>query len=351
MKKINILVVDDSAFMRKVISDIINLDEKFHVVGVARNGKEAIQKIKEFSPDMITMDVEMPIMDGITALEEIMKSSPLPVVMLSSVTKEGAESTLRALELGAVDFITKPTNIFKMNTDDMKNQLTEKLKIASKVKVKSKAIYSYSKVRKAPKLGGSLKAGSNIKKIVAIGTSTGGPRALQDVIPYLPENIPASILIVQHMPAGFTKSLADRLNNLSEIHVKEAEDGDILLPGCAYIAPGGYHVKVTNSSNKYKINLSKEAPVSGHRPSVDMMMNSLAALKLNNLVGVIMTGMGSDGAHGMKNIKSQNGYTIAQNESTCVVYGMPKSAVNLGCVDEVVPLQEIAEAITRIVGV
>ncbi|QZY56770.1 protein-glutamate methylesterase/protein-glutamine glutaminase [Crassaminicella profunda] len=351
MNKIKVLVVDDSAFMRKVISDIITLDKELIVIDTARNGKEAIKKINEFSPDIVTMDVEMPIMDGITALKTIMQKSPLPVVMLSSVTKEGAEATLKALELGAVDFITKPTNIFKMNTEDMRIQLTEKIKMASRVNVSIQCIHPSRKVKSISNRSAPYKQNSRLKKIVALGTSTGGPRALQDVIPYLPKDIPASIIIVQHMPAGFTKSLAERLNNLSAINVKEAENNDRLLPGYAYIAPGGYHLKIIKASSDYKISLTKEAPVSGHRPSVDVMMNSLAYLELDNLVGVIMTGMGSDGAVGIKNIKQKSGYTIAQDEATCVVYGMPKSAVNLGCIDEVVPLQDIAETITKIVGV
>ncbi|QXM06129.1 protein-glutamate methylesterase/protein-glutamine glutaminase [Crassaminicella indica] len=351
MKKVKVLVVDDSAFMRKVISDIITLDKDLTVIDTARNGQEAIKKINECSPDVVTMDVEMPIMDGITALKAIMQKTPLPVVMLSSITKEGADATLKALELGAVDFITKPTNIFKMNTEDMKVQLTETIKVASRVNVKSKYINQARKTKNILNRSIIYKENKSIKKIVAIGTSTGGPRALQEVIPYLPKNIPASIIIVQHMPAGFTKSLAERLNNLSEIKVKEAENHDQLLPGYAYIAPGGYHLKILKSASDYKISLTKEPPVSGHRPSVDVMMNSLAQLELDNLIGVIMTGMGSDGAMGMKNIKQKNGYTIAQDEATCVVYGMPKSAVNLGCIDEVVPLQDIAETITKIVGV
>ncbi|WP_129596971.1 protein-glutamate methylesterase/protein-glutamine glutaminase [Anaerophilus nitritogenes] len=350
MNKIKVLVVDDSAFMRKIVSDIINLDQDLNVVATARNGKEAIEKIKEFSPDIVTMDVEMPILDGITTLKEIMKDHPLPVIMVSSVTMEGAEATLKALELGAVDFITKPTNIFKMNTGDMKSLLTEKIKIAAKAKVTTRINNQPLKIKNTEKKLW-IPQNKNIKKIVAIGTSTGGPRALQDVIPYLPKNIPASILIVQHMPAGFTKSLADRLNNLSEIHVKEAENEEILQPGCAYIAPGAYHLRVIKDQGNLKIHLSKDELVSGHRPSVNAMMNSLAQIKLNNLVGVIMTGMGSDGAEGMKNIKEQNGYTIAQDESTCVVYGMPKSAVNLGCIDQIVSLQDIATTITKIVGV
>ncbi len=349
MNKTTVLIVDDSAFMRKVITDIISSENDFNVIGTAKNGKEAIQKIQELKPDVVTLDVEMLVMDGLTALEQIMNKHPIPIVMLSSLTKESADATLKALSLGAVDFIPKPENIFKMNTDTIKNQLNKKIRIASKVQVNKKRpiIYS-SKIRKSSYISTDFLTSKTIKKIVAIGTSTGGPRALQHVIPYLPQNIPASILIVQHMPVGFTKSLAERLNNLSAIHVKEAEDGEELLPGYAYVAPGDYHLKLTNISSKYIIKLSKEKPVSGHRPSVDVMMNSVAELELQKkIIGVIMTGMGSDGAEGIKNIKKQNGFTIAQNEETCVVYGMPRSAVNLGCIDEIVPLKDIASAIIK----
>lgn len=356
MDKVKVLVVDDSAFMRKIISDMIALDEGFTVVGTARNGKESIQKIKELSPDVVTMDVEMPVMDGLTALDMIMKQFPRPVVMLSSLTNEGAEATLKALELGAVDFITKPVNVFKVNTEDIRIQLIEKIKIASKVNVREKYLFrSFPKrleKKSIWKTSASPEENKLIKKIVAIGTSTGGPKALQEIIPYLPKNIPASILIVQHMPPGFTKSLAERLNNISEINVKEAEDNEALLAGWAYIAPGDYHLELKKESNVLKIKLTKAKPVSGHRPSVDVMMNSLAQLNLGNkLISVIMTGMGSDGAEGMKNIKLSNGYTIAQDESTCVVYGMPKSAISLGCIDKVVPLHDIAGTITQTVGV
>jgi two-component system chemotaxis response regulator CheB len=351
MKKINVLIVDDSAFMRKIITDIIQLDKDLEVIGIARNGKEAIQKIKDLSPDVVTMDVEMPIMDGITALKIIMEERPIPVVMCSTLTKEGAEATLEALELGTVDFISKPTQLFKMNMENVQKQINEKIKIAAKVRIiKRKTAQPF----RTQNISRNIMGQSNIQKmksIVAIGTSTGGPRALQDVIPYLKKDISASILIVQHMPAGFTKSLADRLNNLSEIHVKEAEDGDVLKQGCAYIAPGDYHLKLQKRSDLYQIKLTKEDPILGHRPSVDAMMHSLVQLKPSKLMGVIMTGMGSDGASGMQNIKLQGGYTIAQDEKTCVVFGMPKSAIKLGCIDEIVPLQSIASTIMRIVGV
>lgn len=344
--------MNDSAFMRKVFTDIIRSDDEFHVVGTARNAKEAIDKISELTPDVITLDVEMSIMDGLTSLKLITDQFKLPVVMLSSLTKEGTDLTLKALELGAVDFIAKPTNIFKINTEDMAKQITEKIKIASRITINSQVLSNNSnQVKKTKSISAFKEYSTSIKKIVAIGTSTGGPRALQEIIPFIPQNIPASFIIVQHMPEGFTKSLAERLNHLSQIHVKEAEHDEIIKPGYAYVAPGNYHLKLYKSNNYLKTNLTKENPVSGHRPSVDMMMNSLASLKLENIIGIILTGMGSDGAEGMKNIKAQNGYTIAQDENTCVVYGMPKAAVNLGCIDDILPIQDISAKIIKVVGV
>ncbi|WIF94658.1 protein-glutamate methylesterase/protein-glutamine glutaminase [Caminicella sporogenes] len=351
MAKIRVLVVDDSAFMRKVLSDIISTNENIEVVGTARNGKEAIEKIADLKPDVVTLDVEMPVMDGLMALKQIMRKNPVPVLMLSSLTKEGADATIKALQYGAVDFIPKPSSIFKINADDVKNQLIEKILVASKVNL-TKHTVIHSKIFTSRKK--DIKSVSNLniktnnfKKIVAIGTSTGGPRALQAVLPNIPKDIDASFLIVQHMPPGFTKSLADRLNSISEINVKEAEDNDVLLAGHAYIAPGDYHMKLIREGMSYKIKLSKEPPVSGHRPSVDYMIDSIAKLNISNVIGVILTGMGSDGANGLKNLKDNNGFIIAQDEETCVVFGMPKAAIKLGIVDVVAPIDKISEEIIK----
>jgi len=293
-------------------------------------------------------------MDGLTALEIIMKESPSSVLMLSSVTKEGADATLKALELGAFDFITKPSSIFKISADDIKKQLVEKILLASKVrpsKLTTKVTRTYAdkfgkrKVTKTPK-------GSMVDKIIAIGTSTGGPKALQSVIPLLPGNINAPILIVQHMPAGFTKSLAERLDNLSDVSVKEAEDGDQLKPGWVYIAPGDYHIKVNERNKSYYIELDGGATVSGHRPSADVMFESVSNISSKKVIAVIMTGMGSDGAKSLKLLKEKKGgYVIAQDENSCVVYGMPGSAVKLGAVDKIVSLNEISNEIMKVMGV
>ncbi len=354
MSQIKVLVVDDSAFMRKVVSDIINSNKNTKVIDTARNGIEAIEKVKTLSPDVITMDIEMPIMDGLTALKEIMNKYPTPTLMLSSLTMDGADATIQALNLGAVDFITKPSSIFKVNTEDMKNNLINKIIIASKINTKKHLKLSSSTTiikKNIKKLDNYrvIKKGSS--KIVLIGTSTGGPRALQTIIPKLPKSINASILIVQHMPSGFTKSLANRLNSISEIHVKEAEDKDILVAGRAYIAPGGFHMKLIDDNNRLMINLTKEKPVSGHRPSVDTLFNSVAKLNINNIIGVILTGMGSDGAKGLSNLKPYSDCIIAQDEESCVVFGMPKSAIKLGIVDKILPLEEISEEIIKAVEV
>lgn len=384
--KIRVLVVDDSAFMRKVITDMIHLQKEIEVIDTARNGSEAVEKVKTLKPDVVTLDIEMPVMDGLTALEKIMEKDPLPVIMLSSLTKEGADATIRSLELGAVDFITKPSSVFKINTEDVKNELVSKIVMASKISMKSKSLrksldfkkekddnvtksYSGSSTQSTSsgftsrnsventsntvEYGSKRGLGGNrIDKIVAIGTSTGGPRALQSVIPRIPGNINASFIVVQHMPPGFTKSLAERMNTLSELSVKEAEHGDVLKQGWVYIAPGDHHLKLKKSGQEWIIQLSQDELVSGHRPSVDAMMYSIADNKIGNVVGVIMTGMGADGAKGLARVKQENkGFVIAQDEESCVVFGMPKSTIQLGVVDRVVTLNDIANEIVRAVGV
>lgn len=347
--KIKVLVVDDSAFMRKVISDILNSDDIIQVIDVASNGIEALEKVKSLKPDVVTLDIEMPVMDGLSCLKEMLKYQYVPVIMLSSLTKDGADFTIRALEYGAVDFITKPTNIFKMSGEDKVNEILEKVKVAiNTVKVKTSHTKNFIHRPKE-----EIVKSCDIIKIVAIGTSTGGPKALQDVIPLIPGDVPAAFLVVQHMPPGFTKSLAERLNSLSEVVVKEAESGDVLRPGYVYIAPGDYHMLVEKQDSKsLRIKLSQEPPVGGHRPAVNTMMESLSNTGQTNIIGVIMTGMGGDGSEGVKKLKEiNNGYIIAQDEKSCVVYGMPKVAVQTGVVDKVVPLKEITSEIMKIVGV
>jgi two-component system chemotaxis response regulator CheB len=350
MPRIKVLVVDDSAFMRKVLTDILSDTSKIEVVGTAKNGQDALEQIRILKPDIVTLDVEMPVMDGITALKHIVNEFKIPVVMLSSLTQAGADLTIEALEIGAVDFITKPTSIFKINTDEIKNSLIEKIIEASKVSVTrvSKIKRNVVKTRTPQE----FKRSNRIRNIIAIGTSTGGPRALQSVVPQIPGDVEGAVLIVQHMPVGFTKSLADRLNSMSEIEIKEAEHGDILKPGCGYLAPGGYQMEVKRRGSDYVIHLDDSKVVSGHRPSVDAMLYSIVKENIRNTIGVIMTGMGADGADGLGKLRD-NGKVkiIAQDEDSCVVYGMPGSAVKNNAVDVIVPLNNITKEIMKAMGV
>lgn len=341
----NILVVDDSAFMRKIITDIIEKDKELNVIDTARNGIEAIDKLENLNVDLVTLDIEMPILNGIETLKKIKdKHKNLPVLMVSNLTKQGAELTLKALEIGAVDFITKPNNIFKVNSEEKSKEIVNKIKaiIYSKPNINIKLnkknvccqqnnVYKYNKV----------------KNIVGIGCSTGGPRALQEIISQINSNINAAILIVQHMPKGFTKSLADRLNNISNICVKEAENGEYLQNGYCYIAPGDKHLVVINSNDKIEIRLKDGGPVSGHKPSVDKLISSIADLKDIKKIGVMLTGMGSDGAKGFKKLSESGSYNIGQNEETCIVYGMPKSAYKIGAIDIELPLHNIVNEIEK----
>ncbi|WP_078554646.1 protein-glutamate methylesterase/protein-glutamine glutaminase [Bacillus alkalicellulosilyticus] len=345
-KEIRVLVVDDSAFMRKVITEVLEENRFITVVGTARNGKEALVKLNQCKPNVITLDVEMPVMDGLTTLKEIMSISPVPVVMVSSTTTVGAENTLLAMEYGAVDFVAKTSAKASQDIYKIKDILIEKVQLASTVNVNQLVTKPKPMINKETSINHPVKQG--IQKLIAIGTSTGGPKALQAVLTGINKNIVAPIVIVQHMPAGFTKSLAMRLDTLTDIRVKEAEDGDILQNGWAYIAPGGYHIVVKNHEDTCKLVLDQSAPRKGHRPSVDVMFESIAEVTGYDIMTVIMTGMGSDGTEGLIQLKKrENCYSIAESEKTSIVYGMPKSAVLAKVVDEVVDLGEIASKINR----
>ncbi len=355
-QKIKVLIIDDSAFMRRLISDMLKSNVGIEVVDTARNGLEGLEKAKALKPDVITLDVEMPVMDGLQTLAELMKLKPVPkVIMISSLTHEGNEATIKALELGAIDFVTKPTaSIFNLNAEHIKDQLIAIIDTIGKSSVTYNPQINIAE--KSPiitKIKPTIASWEkDLKYIVAIGTSTGGPRALQEVLTKLPQNIPAAILVVQHMPPGFTKSLATRLDSLSDICVKEAEEGDVLKPGCAYIAPGDFHMVINPyRSDKYKISINRESPVTGHRPSVNVMMKSVAESGHKNIIAVMMTGMGNDGSEGILKIKNAGGKTIAQDEGTCVVYGMPKAAVKIGAIDTIVPLHNIPKEILKNMGV
>ncbi|MDF2721413.1 MAG: chemotaxis protein CheY [Paenibacillus sp.] len=369
MAKHHVLVVDDSIFMRKIISDMIQEDGRFVVIDTAKNGLEAIDKIKRLKPDVVTLDIEMPVMNGLEALKRIMSEVPVPVIMLSSLTEIGAKETITALEIGAVDFVRKPSGSISLDLYKVRALLHEKLAIAVQTKPvrlpplpaapapastwKPPAPETIKKPALAPLTGAGRSPGGEqerIDQVVAIGTSTGGPRALQQVVTALPANFPAPVLIVQHMPPNFTKSLAQRLDASSQIHVVEAADGDRLRNGVAYVAPGGWHMIVKRDDLGYKIRLTKEEARSGHRPSVDMLFDSLLPYRGLKRHAVLMTGMGSDGAKGMLALKQSGAVsTIAEASETCVVYGMPRAAVELKGVTHQLPLHGIASKLIELV--
>jgi two-component system chemotaxis response regulator CheB len=358
MSQYNILVVDDSAFMRKIITDIISEESDFHVIYAAKNGAEAVEKTKELKPDLITMDIEMPIMNGLEALKIIMRDHPTPVVMLSSLTHDGAAETVQALEIGAVDFIQKPSGSISLDLYKVKRSLIEKLRIAvqttnlKEFSPDDTYLNTTNRLKKTEeKKWPQQKNNKSFTHIVAVGTSTGGPKALHVLITQMPKNFTAPILVVQHMPPKFTKSLAQRLDSLSAIRVVEAEDESLIESGTAYIAPGGVHMTLTKDRNSdYHIRLSEEEPRNGHRPSVDTLFDSLIAHNELKRHIIIMTGMGSDGAKGMKLLKEAGAEsTIAESHETCVVYGMPRAAIELKAADHVLPLYQIPLKLTNLV--
>lgn len=352
MTKIRVLVVDDSAFMRRIITDLLNHDPQLEVVGTAKNGREALEKIETLKPHVVTMDVEMPVMDGLSALKAIMRTRPVPVIMLSAVSNQAAEATMKALELGAVDFVTKPSIQIMLDVAGASIDIINKVKIAAGTAGRLKSIpLSRKELPLTPhrNLPG-LELGLN--KLILIGTSTGGPKALHQVVPKLPGNLNAAVLIVQHMPPGFTRSLAERLDQVSALTVKEAEAGEIIRPAVAYVAPGDYHLQVlasgAGSKRELMVKLDQSPPRHGCRPAFDVLLESAAEQFWSHMVCVIMTGMGHDGAAGLLKVKAHKGKAIAEHQSTCVVYGMPKAAVETGQVDKVVPLPLIADTIMQL---
>lgn len=352
MKK-NILVVDDSALMRRVICDIINSEGTFQVTDTCRDGLEAYEKLKTTKYDGVVLDVNMPRMDGLELLERLQKEKmKVTVIMVSTETTKDAEVTMLAMERGAVDFVTKPMNIIEAKGDRFREKLVKVLN----------AVLSTAKLNQSSRVGTTTgritlrkttQPANSGNKIVALACSTGGPKALQSVIPYLPKNLNAPMVLVQHMPAGFTKSMADRLDEVSPIKVKEAEDGDILEKGKVYIAPGGKHMEVKKCPDgRHKIQLNEMPPIGGLRPCANITYDSLRTCGYDEVVCVVLTGMGADGTNGILSLsKSKPVYVISQNAETCVVYGMPKAIAETGIVNEVVPLTEIAQRITKNVGV
>ncbi|WP_312837250.1 chemotaxis response regulator protein-glutamate methylesterase [Pantoea sp.] len=335
MSKISVMCVDDSALMRQLMTEIINSHPDMEMVATAPDPLVARDLIKQYNPQVLTLDVEMPRMDGLDFLEKLMRLRPMPVVMVSSLTGKGSEVTLRALELGAVDFVTKPQLGIREGMLAYSQMIADKIRAAARARL-------HARVAAPPPV--TLKAGPLLssEKLIAIGSSTGGTEAIRHVLQPLPATSPA-LLITQHMPPGFTRSFADRLNKLCQITVKEAEDGERILPGHAYIAPGAMHMELARSGANYVVKLNEGPPVNRHKPSVDVLFNSVATHAGRNAVGVILTGMGNDGAAGMLAMHRAGAWTIAQSEATCVVFGMPREAIAFGGTSEVVDLGHISQ--------
>jgi two-component system chemotaxis response regulator CheB len=339
--RIRVLVVDDSAFMRKVVREILEVDNRIEVVGAARNGKDGVQLFEKFRPDVVTMDVEMPVMTGIEALREIRKiDKQAMVVMISAITGKGARATMEALEAGAFDYVTKPSGSISLDIKKVAGEIIEKVIFAHQARLRhvTTAPVPDTSARHI-RMPARRTAGN---KLLAIGSSTGGPRALRSVISALPGDLPVPVLIVQHMPPGFTKSLADRLNAESELTVTEAEGGETLKPGHVLVAPGNFHMTLDSSA---KVLLTQDPPVNGLRPTVDHLLFSASAVFGSRLLTVILTGMGRDGSAAMAKVKQQGGRCIAESEKTALIYGMPKAVVDAGFADRIEPLDKIPQAI------
>jgi two-component system, chemotaxis family, protein-glutamate methylesterase/glutaminase len=350
--KIKVLIVDDSALIRALLTEIINQENDMEVVATARDPLIARDKIRELNPDVITLDIEMPRMDGLEFLEKLMRLRPIPVLMVSTLTEKGSAATLRALELGAVDFIAKPKMDVKNKLEEYAAEITEKIRIAAQANVHplhgsslsrpaARALKIHTKKRKDK--------ASEKQKLLVIGASTGGTEAIKEILIGMPADCPP-ILIVQHMPEGFTKSYAARLDSLCQIAVAEAVHGETIRPGRAYLAPGGYHMTILRAGATYICQINEEAAVNYHRPSVDVLFNSVVKQAKNNAIGVILTGMGKDGAAGLKNLHDLGCKTFAQDKDSCVVFGMPKEAIERRAVDVIAPIDEMADCILEHLG-
>ena len=362
METIRVLIVDDSPFMRKALERMLVEAEDIEVIGIARDGLDALAKIPLLKPDIVTLDVEMPRMDGLACLQRIMVEMPLPVLMVSSLTQEGAKATFDALALGALDFIPKESSLASQSILQIQRELQEKVrKLAHSPRFRKSLPAAPAPAPLpvpvhrpgtlappapapriiAPSVHGQI-CSSPQAELLTIGCSTGGPKALQDLLPAIPKSLPVPCLIVQHMPASFTKPFAERLNSLCEVDVKEAEHGETIYPGVVYIAPGGIHLNYRSHGRQGVIELNPEPAGSLHRPSVDVLFQSLAEHCSRQVLAMILTGMGADGAKGMELLKAKGAYTLAEAEESCVVYGMPKAAFERGCVDQVAPMGEMA---------
>ncbi|KHK02305.1 protein-glutamate methylesterase/protein-glutamine glutaminase [Desulfovibrio sp. TomC] len=359
---IKVVVVDDSAFMRKALSTMLSKDPEIEVVATARDGEEGLELIRRHQPDVVTLDIEMPRMDGLTALRHIMMEMPRPVLMVSSLTTEGAEATLKAMELGAVDFIPKQLSKVSLDIVKIEDDLRAKVKLIARRRMSHLSRSPLSaRVRAAgaAPAGAATPAGpateraprsprpggSQTRDLVAIGVSTGGPPAVQKVLSFLPKDFPAGILIAQHMPAAFTGPFAKRLDSVCQITVKEAEDGERLQHGVAYVAPGGKHLRIDQKVSRIEVRVVEEPREALYKPSASVLFESVAAGVGRRGLGVVLTGMGSDGLDGMRVLKAKGGRALAQSDSTCVVYGMPKAIVDAGLADEIIDIDDMGEAI------
>jgi two-component system chemotaxis response regulator CheB len=343
MKTIRVLVIDDSALIRGMMTEILSDDPEIEVVGVAPDPFIAWDKIKTLRPDVLTLDVEMPKMDGLTFLKKLMAVRPMPVVMVSSLTEQGAATTMQALESGAVDCVTKPSGDIQHGLAELAEQITSKVKIAAKATVKKRTppVDCGDRIKVLAAESAMIKTTDSI---IAIGASTGGTEALRELLEVLPPTMPP-ILMTQHLPDRFTKIFADRLNELCQINVKEAQEGDNVIPGQALLAPGNFHMELRRSGVRYYVTLNQDPQVNRHRPAVDPMFQSVAKFAGGNSVGVILTGMGNDGAAGMLEMKKAGAFNLAQDEASCVVFGMPKEAIKAGGIDKILPLSDIPSAI------
>ena len=340
-KKIKVLVIDDSALIRSLLKEIINSYPDLETVGAAANPYQARDMIKALNPDVLTLDVEMPEMDGLSFLEKLMRLRPMPVLMISSVTEQGSEAALRALELGAVDYLAKPKTGIVDGMQQYADEIAEKIRVAFSARVVKLDDTQQHARATLPLLGNRF---VTTEKIVVVGASTGGTEAIKEFLMRMPADAPG-ILITQHMPPSFTKSFANRLDSLCKIKVTEAVDGERVLPGHAYVAPGDWHLLLRRSGANYVTELSQSDPVNRHRPSVDVLFRSAARHAGKNVIGTIMTGMGKDGAAGMLEMHQAGAYNLAQDEASCVVFGMPKEAIATGGVDEVVGITDMAQRV------
>ena len=352
MTKTRVLIIDDSALVRSLLTEIINRQPDMEAIGAAPDPIAAREMIRALNPDVLTLDVEMPKMDGLDFLEKLMRLRPTPVIMVSTLTERGADVTIRALELGAIDFVAKPKIGVASGLRDTAAEICDKIRIASRARMHRHVAAPPA----APAGAGVAKAAPasysrlSTEKLIAIGASTGGTEAIREILMHLPADSPA-VLITQHMPPGFTRSFALRLNGLSQMTVTEAVDGERALPGHAYVAPGDHHMRLTRSGANYVIAVDSAEHVNRHRPSVDVLFRSMVEAAGRNAIGVILTGMGRDGAQGLLEMHQAGCYTLAQDEASCVVFGMPREAIALGAVDDVLPLAAIAERVRDKLGV